>query len=349
MFVGWGTEPDFSEYNSSGQQIMTGSFPLGQTSYRAFRFTWTGQPLRRPAMALASKPDGRVRVWASWNGATDVSAWRVLGGPSATHLGWLDKKPYSSFETQLTLHNQPAYFAVQALGPHKQVLGTSRAQALPRHVNVFGPAAFVARSGHGAVPVGCFTGSSCHLTVRVTSGKSVLAQTSPESLASGRGGLVGFQLSAQGIRELDQAPHHRLPVLVTARDASGATAGTQLDLIPYAVNGQGPSRSLSESPTIQIVGTAQFVSPAGVATVLAACYAGRPCRVRGRITASGRTIGRLSSGRLGIDELGFVYIKLDRAGRSMLSGSGDNQLAAKVKLTAGHHTAVGHVALVRYR
>jgi hypothetical protein len=125
MFVGWGTQPDFSEYNSSGQQIFNGAFPLGETSYRAFRFRWAGQPLSRPAMAVATASNGHLNVWASWNGATDVAAWRVLGGSSANHLHRLHKRRYYSFETQITIHKHPAYVAVQALNAQKQVLGTS--------------------------------------------------------------------------------------------------------------------------------------------------------------------------------------------------------------------------------
>jgi hypothetical protein len=128
MFVGWGTQPDFSEYNSSGQQLFNGTFPLGETSYRAFRFPWTGEPLNRPAIAVARTANGHTNVWASWNGATDVAAWRVLGGPSATNLQPLRKRPRYSFETQITLHKHPSYVAVQALGAHGQVLGTSAAQ-----------------------------------------------------------------------------------------------------------------------------------------------------------------------------------------------------------------------------
>jgi hypothetical protein len=181
------------------------------------------------------------------------------------------------------------------------------------------------------------------------SGKSVLAQTGPKSVNSGRGGFVSFQLSSKGIHKLDRAHHHHLPVKVTVRNSSGATATSQLDLVRFTVRGKGPSRRLSQSPTVQIIGTTQFVSRSGVAAVLAACYAGgHPCHLSGGISASGRSIGRLDSGHVGIHELGFVYINLNKHGRSMLAHSSDNQLPAKVKLTDGRQTAKGHVALTTY-
>ena len=38
VFVGWGGQPEFSEYTPGGRQIFNGTLPLGISSYRAFRF-----------------------------------------------------------------------------------------------------------------------------------------------------------------------------------------------------------------------------------------------------------------------------------------------------------------------
>jgi hypothetical protein len=133
MFVGWGTEPYFSEYSPSGQQIMVGAFPLGETSYRAYRFHWSGQPSYPPALAVNAGSGGTLNVWASWNGATYVASWRVLRGTSSTGP-WttVTTKPRSSFETHISI---PAtggpYVEVQALDGHGHVLGTSSAQPAP--------------------------------------------------------------------------------------------------------------------------------------------------------------------------------------------------------------------------
>jgi hypothetical protein len=136
MFVGWGTEPDFSEYTASGKQIMTGSFPLGETSYRAFRFPWSGQPTYPPSMAVTSaSSSGSYDVWASWNGATNVAKWRVLFGPSSSgpFTGNTTASRYS-FETEIPVAAPTGaqYVEVQALSSQGQVLpdGTSAAQSL---------------------------------------------------------------------------------------------------------------------------------------------------------------------------------------------------------------------------
>jgi hypothetical protein len=131
MFVGWGSEPDFSEYSPSGRQIFNGSFALGTTSYRAFRFPWRGHPHTPPAMATSNRARGGEYVWASWNGATNVAAWRVLGGQSPSGLRRLDNKVDSGFETQIRLDNRPRYVEVQALDRHGRVLGTSTLRSLP--------------------------------------------------------------------------------------------------------------------------------------------------------------------------------------------------------------------------
>jgi hypothetical protein len=132
VFVGWGSVPDFSEYSASGRQIFTGSFALGTTSYRALRFHWSGRPSTRPAMAVAAGSGGAAHVWASWNGANNVTSWRVLGGFSPGTLHPLATKRHLNFETEITLSHRPRYVQVQALGGHGQTLRGSAVHHLSR-------------------------------------------------------------------------------------------------------------------------------------------------------------------------------------------------------------------------
>ena len=133
VFVGWGSEPQFSEYTPTGRQIFNGAFPLGVTFYRIFRFPWAGDPQTRPALALSPGADGRVRAYASWNGATQVAAWRVLGGPTGHDLAPLGVTvPSNGFETTIEVPRDPRYFAVQALDQKGSVLSRSPARADPQ-------------------------------------------------------------------------------------------------------------------------------------------------------------------------------------------------------------------------
>jgi hypothetical protein len=125
VFVGWGSQPQFSEYSASRRQIFNGSFSLGVWTYRAFRFRWTGWPSTRPSLAVSRK-QGHVTLDASWNGATQVRAWRVLAGSSADHLKPLGvTAPRTGFQSQIRLPRGPRYYAVRALDAKGRPLGSS--------------------------------------------------------------------------------------------------------------------------------------------------------------------------------------------------------------------------------
>ena len=128
VFVGWGNQPYFSEYSRSRKLLFEGEFPGPDLSYRATVGKWVGLPLTKPAGA-ALRTGSATTVYASWNGATQATAWRVLG--SATAGGQmkvlLSHRPRSGFETPLAVPSGYASFEVQALDSAGNVLGTSAA------------------------------------------------------------------------------------------------------------------------------------------------------------------------------------------------------------------------------
>ncbi len=126
-FVGWGEEPYFTEFSPSGQIVFDGRLPPTGQSYRDYRFPWNATPAAPPAIAVRSSGAGTATVYASWNGATGVSSWRVLAGASATRLSPIATAAHSGFETTIPVRSTSAYFAAQALGPDGEVLGTSPA------------------------------------------------------------------------------------------------------------------------------------------------------------------------------------------------------------------------------
>jgi Arylsulfotransferase (ASST) len=126
-FLGWGQVPDFSEYGPQGQLLFDAHFPLHEQSYRSFRFPWTGAPAHRPTFVLQRIGGSPGVVFASWNGATRVAAWRVLAGRGPGALRAVAQAPRSGFETAVAL---PAGtggpdLAVQALDGAGDVLGAS--------------------------------------------------------------------------------------------------------------------------------------------------------------------------------------------------------------------------------
>ncbi len=129
IFVGWGIRPQFSEYAPGGRQIFSGSFALGISSYRALRYTWIGHPLSPPALDVVRGTHRGATLYFSWNGATQVAFWRVLGGSRPRSLTERAQVPDDRFETKFTLARAPRYVAVQAIQADGRVLGMSKVKA----------------------------------------------------------------------------------------------------------------------------------------------------------------------------------------------------------------------------
>jgi EmrB/QacA subfamily drug resistance transporter len=125
VFVGWGSEPYLSEYNRSGKLLFDGELPWPDLTYRATVQPWVGLPSWPPAGA-ARERGGGTTVYASWNGATRVSRWRVLAGGATGRLADVASAPRSGFETAIGVRAGYERFRVQALDAAGRVIGTSR-------------------------------------------------------------------------------------------------------------------------------------------------------------------------------------------------------------------------------
>ena len=122
-FVDWGSTPYISEFSPSGQMLMDAYLPFPDLTYRAKVEPWVGLPLYPPAAAVRRTTRGTT-VYASWNGATELSSWKVLAGSGgspavvATHAK-------SGFETAIPVGGSYKSFRVQALDARGRVIGTS--------------------------------------------------------------------------------------------------------------------------------------------------------------------------------------------------------------------------------
>jgi hypothetical protein len=125
MMVGWGAASAFSEYTPQGHEVLDGGFRLGVNSYRTYRYRWTGRPVSHPSLAVVPDANGSTDLYASWNGATGVASWVVLGGPARRRLLRLTSRRSRSFETAITLKGRPRYLAVEARDWHGHLLGRS--------------------------------------------------------------------------------------------------------------------------------------------------------------------------------------------------------------------------------
>jgi EmrB/QacA subfamily drug resistance transporter len=127
--VGWGSQPAFSVYTGAGKVLLDVVLPRPDISYRATLEQWVGLPLYPPLGAARTK-DGKTTVFASWNGATEVVSWRVLGGADGDALATVATADTSGFETAISVRQGYRAFKVQALDVNGQVIGTSRTFAV---------------------------------------------------------------------------------------------------------------------------------------------------------------------------------------------------------------------------
>ncbi|MGH9044411.1 MAG: arylsulfotransferase family protein [Acidimicrobiales bacterium] len=125
-FVGWGSEPYWSEYASDGRLLFDAKLPTKGDSYRTFRFEWQGQPRSLPAMA-AQRYHDRIKAWVSWNGATSVESWELLAGSSPGALSSVATAPRTGFETELSASTRATYVAVAARASSGKLLARSHA------------------------------------------------------------------------------------------------------------------------------------------------------------------------------------------------------------------------------
>jgi Arylsulfotransferase (ASST) len=129
--VGWGANPDVSEFAKGGELLFDAHLAPGLGSYRAFRFPWVGRPLQPPAVrAKVLSTKDLTAVAASWNGATEVASWKVLAGENQSSLTPEGSMPASAFEDTVILPQRYAYVAVQALSSTGALLGTSHTVAV---------------------------------------------------------------------------------------------------------------------------------------------------------------------------------------------------------------------------
>jgi hypothetical protein len=114
VFVGWGSEPYFSEFNHDGDLLFHAAFASWGESYRAFRLPWKGRPGDGPAVTTAGRRGGKATLYASWNGATEVARWQVYAGPGPDELALVNTVPKRGFETVIEVETEEPYVGVRA-------------------------------------------------------------------------------------------------------------------------------------------------------------------------------------------------------------------------------------------
>jgi hypothetical protein len=121
-FAGFGSSRYMAEFSASGRLRYRASLPVDDGSYRAFLYPWQATPLAPPTVVERRASPSRVDVYASWNGATTVARWEVLGASGGGRWRELATVQDRSFETRLTLRSRATKLLVRALSAHGRVL-----------------------------------------------------------------------------------------------------------------------------------------------------------------------------------------------------------------------------------
>ena len=349
LFVGWGQQPYLTEFNSAGQEVFDARFTSNTSSYRAYKFAWSGQPTTPPAIAIAPNNDGTTEVWGSWNGATAVSTWRVLAGTSSGSLATLQTATKQGFETAISAPTGVADFKLQALDSNGNVLATSPMTTARPHIGIAGRTAFVSGNGTGGLPAVCDNGRACHIAMTITAGRTVVARTGSEQIPANSGGLIFFSLTGAGRSLMAHARGNRLLVRLTGQASKTLKLNRLITLVRFSTSGAAPARSASQSSTLRLLGLTDFVSSGGTGGILAECLASTPCHTRTTVSVGSTVIATTGSELLGARDVGYLIFSLTSAGKSMLEHDRGNQLGAAVTITDGGATAHGNLSLVRFR
>ncbi|KAI5480533.1 arylsulfotransferase [Pseudohyphozyma bogoriensis] len=166
FLVGWGAEAYYSEYDIDETLIQDVHFASDNStvmSYRAFKMSWTGTPSTTPAFAINST--GTTTAYVSWNGATEVVSWALMGGSSATNLSTISTTAKSGFETSLDVSGSYTYLAAAALSSSGECLGATE---------IYEVSTLKTTGTAGSCPSGTTSTASTSATSETTSGATSL-------------------------------------------------------------------------------------------------------------------------------------------------------------------------------
>ncbi|KAE8148679.1 ASST-domain-containing protein [Aspergillus avenaceus] len=132
VLVGWGHSAAYSEFSANGQLLCnvhfgaSAFFTFGRVvSYRAFKSDWVGYP--------QTPPDAEVdgdKVFVSWNGATEVTTWRLevwdSDGLDEVAFGVIAQFEKTGFETEIEIPKDLGpLFRLAALDSMGNILGVT--------------------------------------------------------------------------------------------------------------------------------------------------------------------------------------------------------------------------------
>lgn len=93
VFIDYGFQPYAKEFDSAGNVVWSANWgTIGDGAYRARKYVYEGTPKTTPKVVVSGSSSEYI-VYVSWNGATEVDTWKlvgcgVLGTTSVTKTGF---------------------------------------------------------------------------------------------------------------------------------------------------------------------------------------------------------------------------------------------------------------------
>lgn len=131
-FLGWGSNAWVSEHLPNGDPVLQAYFATtGAMNYRAYKFNWTATPTDAPAAYVyAHNTTAPTTYYMSWNGATEVSTWRIYTSADPSkgfqRLAKVDK---NGFETIYTAQKYQAWSIIEAVAANGSGLANTSSYA----------------------------------------------------------------------------------------------------------------------------------------------------------------------------------------------------------------------------
>ncbi|KAK3703323.1 hypothetical protein LTR37_014535 [Vermiconidia calcicola] len=130
-FVCWAKGSFISEHTSDGKLIMEAEFMLDKANtYRGYKYPWIGHPAHSPDVHAAAIDMGSnmtsTLVHVSWNGATEVAAWKLYRTNAEGNSDELiASTSRQGFETSLSYPGFATFVILEAIDANGEVLGRS--------------------------------------------------------------------------------------------------------------------------------------------------------------------------------------------------------------------------------
>ena len=130
-FVCWSKDAYLSEFTADGQCILDAKLTVrGFTSYRAYKFNFTGLPDSRPALkafVFGTSCGGITTIaYVSWNGATEVASWNFYSSTEpSTGFSFTGNASRAGFETMYVSAGYRLWIFAEAVDVNGRSLGNS--------------------------------------------------------------------------------------------------------------------------------------------------------------------------------------------------------------------------------